>query len=63
MDRFSEKFSRVAHILPTTDKVLCTAYRRDGMIACGVSDKKQTAEVFLIDFTKVGVLTPEDEHS
>ncbi len=54
-----DKFMRVTHVLPTTDKILSTGWRREGMIACG-ADKKNTAEVFLVDFTKVGVLNPED---
>ncbi len=55
-----DKFMRVTHVLPTTDKILSTGWRREGMIACG-ADKKNIADVFLVDFTKVGALNPEDE--
>lgn len=51
---------RICHILPTTDKVICTAFRREAMSNLGIHSKANCAEIFLVDFTKVGVLSQED---
>jgi hypothetical protein len=55
-----EKYMQIMHVLPTTDKVHCVAFRREGMQSCGINNKKDCAEIFLVDFSKIGVLTPED---
>jgi hypothetical protein len=60
VERHMEKFLRFTHIMPATDKILCNAFRRESMTHLGVHDKKNCAEIFIVDFTKVGVLDKDD---
>ena len=54
--------SLLRHRSPRWPKRVCSfpTFRRDALVSCGV-DLDRLAEIFLIDYTKAGVLTPEDD--